>query len=48
MKLNSTNPTETKAWQKLRTHFSEIEFQSIKDLFDNDAKRAEKFTIEWG
>lgn len=47
MKLNTINPTETYAWQKLRTHFSEIEFQSIKDLFEKDAKRAENFTIEW-
>lgn len=47
MSLNTINPTETNAWQKLRTHFSEIEFQSIKDLFEKDAKRAENFNIEW-
>jgi glucose-6-phosphate isomerase len=47
MKLQNSNPTETNAWQKLRTHFSEIEFQSIQDLFKNDAKRAEDFNIEW-
>ena len=47
MKLQNINPTETNAWQKLRTHFSEIEFQSIQDLFKNDAKRAEAFNIEW-
>ena len=47
MKLQHTNPTETNAWQKLKTHFSEIEQQSIQDLFQNDAKRAEKFKIEW-
>ncbi len=47
MSLNTINPTETNAWQKLRTHFSEIEFQSIKDLFEKDAKRASTFSIEW-
>lgn len=47
MSLNTINPTETDAWQKLRTHFSEIEFQSIKDLFEKDAERAATFHIEW-
>jgi glucose-6-phosphate isomerase len=47
MKLQNINPTETNAWQKLRTHFSEIELQSIQDLFENDPKRAENFNIEW-
>ena len=47
MSLNTINPTETNAWQKLRTHFSEIEFQSIKDLFEKDTKRASTFHIEW-
>jgi glucose-6-phosphate isomerase len=47
MKLQHINPTETKAWQKLKSHFSETEQLSIQDLFQNDAKRAEKFNIEW-
>ncbi len=47
MKLQNINPTETNAWQKLRTHFSEIELQSIQELFNNDAKRASIFNIEW-
>jgi glucose-6-phosphate isomerase len=47
MKLQNINPTETNAWQKLRTHFSEIELQSIQELFNNDAKRASTFNIEW-
>ncbi len=47
MKLQNINPTETNAWQKLRSHFSEIELQSIQDLFKSDAKRAENFNIEW-
>ena len=47
MKLQNINPTETNAWQKLRTHFSEIELQSIQELFNTDSKRAENFHIEW-
>lgn len=48
MKLNKINPSETLAWQKLQKHFIE-EMQSIKmqDLFANDSKRAEQFSIEW-
>lgn len=47
MKLPTINPTETNAWQKLRTHFSEIELHSIKSLFENDSNRAANFTLEW-
>ncbi|BCY27699.1 glucose-6-phosphate isomerase [Flavobacterium okayamense] len=48
MKLNNQNPSGTLAWQKLREHFIE-EMQSVKmqELFQNDATRAEKFSIEW-
>ena len=47
MNLNKINPTETQAWQKLRTHFSNSEFQSIKELFENDENRVSKFSIDW-
>ena len=47
MKLQNINPSETNAWQKLRVHFSEIEFQSIQELFTNDDKRADNFKLEW-
>ncbi|SEP89536.1 glucose-6-phosphate isomerase [Flavobacterium urocaniciphilum] len=46
MNLNKINPTSTAAWQKLRAHFSEIEFQSTKDLF-KDENRVTNFSIEW-
>lgn len=46
MNLNKINPSSTAAWQKLRTHFSEIEFQSTKDLF-KDENRVTNFSIEW-
>ena len=47
MNLNKINPTETQAWQKLRTHFSLSEFKSIKDLFEKDENRVSNFSIDW-
>jgi len=47
MALQNINPTTTKAWSKLREHHHEMQFSSIKEMFANDDKRAEKFTIKW-
>ena len=47
MALQNTNPTETNAWQKLKTHFSTMQSNSIKEMFQKDTKRAEKFHIQW-
>lgn len=47
MALPITNPTNTKAWQNLKNHFSKMESNSIKELFQNDATRAEKFHLQW-
>jgi len=47
MALNKSNPTQTKAWKQLENHFSEMENNSIKEMFQNDEKRAEKFHILW-
>ena len=47
MALPITNPTNTKAWQNLKNHFSKMETNSIKELFQNDALRAEKFHLKW-
>lgn len=47
MSLQNTNPTTTQAWSKLREHHHEMQFSSIKEMFVNDDKRAEKFTINW-
>jgi glucose-6-phosphate isomerase len=47
MALQNTNPTETTAWQKLKTHFSSMQSNSIKEMFQNDSKRAENFHIQW-
>ena len=47
MSLQNTNPTKTNAWQQLEHHFSEMENNSIKKMFQDDDKRAEKFHIKW-
>ncbi|WP_298762428.1 glucose-6-phosphate isomerase [uncultured Polaribacter sp.] len=46
MALKNTNPTTTKAWQKLTDHFNENKNINIKDLFKN-ANRKEEFSIEF-
>ncbi len=47
MALPINNPTNTKAWENLKNHFSLMESNSIKELFQNDASRAEKFHLKW-
>ena len=47
MALQNTNPTETSAWQKLKIHFSTMQNNSIKEMFQKDSKRAENFHIQW-
>lgn len=47
MPLPSVNPTTTKAWEKLRVHYKNIKHEHMKNLFAQDAERANKFTIKW-
>lgn len=47
MALSKINPTSTFAWQKLSLHYTTMQHNSIKELFANDAKRAENFHIQW-
>ena len=47
MALGNTNPTQTAAWQKLTTHFQEMQQVSMAEMFQSDAARAEKFHIQW-
>lgn len=47
MTLQKINPTTTQSWQKLKQHFTELQNDSIKEMFANDAKRAEKFHVKW-
>ncbi|WP_298303476.1 glucose-6-phosphate isomerase [Flavobacterium sp.] len=47
MSLLNINPTHTNSWKQLEKHFSKMENNSIKEMFQNDEKRAEKFHIQW-
>jgi len=47
MALQATNPTMTKAWSKLVTHFEDIKDLHLKRLFSEDAKRADQLTVIW-
>lgn len=47
MVLPQVNPTATKAWQKLHAHFNEIKNVHMKTWFQENANRADDFTIKW-
>ncbi|MEH6703879.1 MULTISPECIES: glucose-6-phosphate isomerase [Galbibacter] len=47
MPLATVNPTKTKAWEKLEEHYKAFHNTSVKNLFTQDPKRAEKYTIQW-
>ena len=41
------NPSETNAWQALRTHFYDVQHVTMQELFATDALRTEKFHVVW-
>ena len=45
--LKRINPTQTKAWQSLKTHFSVMHNVQMKDLFAQDANRFKTFSVEF-
>ena len=45
--MTNTNPTNTKAWEKLQAHFSEVNSLNLKEAFQKDPKRAEAFMMQW-
>jgi glucose-6-phosphate isomerase len=47
MALNTINPTETVAWKKLQQHYSEMQKASMKEMFQADDSRTEKFNLKW-
>lgn len=42
--LAAINPAETTAWQKLTVHFLTLQATHLRELFEEDPKRFEKFT----
>lgn len=47
MALQNINPTQTRSWQNLNTHFESMQNNSIKEMFQKDSQRASKFHIQW-
>ncbi|WP_282048544.1 glucose-6-phosphate isomerase [Maribacter aquivivus] len=47
MALNKINPQQTDIWKKLTAHYEETKGTHLRSLFSSDAKRAEKFTLQW-
>jgi glucose-6-phosphate isomerase len=43
--LPKQNPTLTKAWKKLETHYKQIKNTQIKEMFQQDSERAAKFSL---
>jgi glucose-6-phosphate isomerase len=47
MALNTINPTETSAWEKLRVHYAKMQEASMSAMFQADNSRTEKFHLKW-
>lgn len=45
--LQVINPTTTKAWAALQTHFEATQHLHMKSFFEQDPHRAEKFSVRW-
>ena len=45
MPLQNINPTTTKAWEKLESHYSEMSSFSLKTAFKTNPERKEKFSL---
>lgn len=47
MALQNTNPTTTAVWKRLQNHFQDINNVSMQKMFQEDALRSNKMSIEW-
>lgn len=47
MALQATNPTTTKAWSQLQSHFFKLKDSHLKELFKTNPKRADELTVIW-
>ncbi len=45
--LKSTNPTQTEAWSKLDAHFLDMNLVHMKELFAQDPKRFDTFSVKF-
>ncbi len=47
MTFPKTNPTTTTAWKALSAHYKDLKNKSLKELFSQNANRAQDFSIQW-
>ncbi|GAA4273592.1 glucose-6-phosphate isomerase [Aquimarina gracilis] len=47
MALPTINPTTTKAWEALKSHYENIKDKHLKDLFAQNPDRASDFSVAW-
>ncbi|ULC59935.1 glucose-6-phosphate isomerase [Flaviramulus sp. BrNp1-15] len=47
MSLPTINPTTTNSWKKLQKHFEEVKDVHMRNLFAQDADRANKLSVKW-
>lgn len=47
MTLPKVNPSQTAAWQNIKSHFEKMQATSMKDLFATDVDRTQKFHVQW-
>lgn len=47
MALSSINPTQTKAWKELQSHYENTKEVCMKSLFEKNPNRASEFSIIW-
>jgi glucose-6-phosphate isomerase len=47
MPLPKINPTQTKAWKKLKAHHKEFQNTKLQSLFETDTQRGGQFKIHW-
>jgi len=45
--LSNIKPTETKSWKKLTEHYAEMKQIQMKDMFQTDAERFNKYSIKF-
>ncbi len=45
--IPKVNPTETKAWKKLEAYYNDFKGKHIKELFEQDADRFERYSLKF-
>ena len=46
--LPAVNPTQTSCWKKLQAHYEKLRKVNLRTLFEEDAKRFDRFSLQAG